>query len=88
MRYVMMAVTVTGMFLASAAQAETAIIYDGNGNFAGTVQSAGRNNAFVYGSDGGLVGSTARAGNSTYFYGSDGSYAGQAVNNGRGSVDD
>lgn len=88
MRYAMVAVTVTGMFLASAAHAETAIIYDGQGNLAGTVMSAGRNNAFVYGSDGGLVGSTARAGNSTYFYGSDGSYVGQAVNNGRGNVDD
>ena len=88
MRYAMMAVTVTGMLISCAAQAETAIIYDGQGNLAGTVMSAGRNNAFVYGSDGGLVGSTARAGNSTYFYGSDGSYVGQAVNNGRGDVDD
>lgn len=84
MRYVMLTMLLT----VSAAHAETAIIYDGESNLAGTVMSAGPKSNFIYGRDGELVGSTARAGNSTFFYGSDGSYVGQAVNNGRSRFDD
>lgn len=78
MRYVMPIVAM--MLSVSAAQAETAWVYDGDGNLAGTVQSAGPNAAFIYDEGGNLAGSTARAGNSTYVYGADGGYRGAVIN--------
>lgn len=78
MRYVMFIVPM--MLSVSAAQAQTAWVYDGNGNLAGTVQSAGPKANFIYDGNGNLAGSTARAGNSTYVYGADGGYRGAVIN--------
>lgn len=75
MRYVILA-----MMFTSAANAQTAWVYGGNGDVAGTIMSAGPNNSFIYGRDGELVGSTARAGNTTYIYGADGGLAGSVIN--------
>lgn len=75
MRYLILA-----MMFSTAAQAETAWVYDGNGNVAGTIMSAGPKSSFIYGAGGELVGSTAQAGNTTYIYGSDGSVAGSVIN--------
>lgn len=72
------------------AGAESALLYDGEGNHVGTVLPAGRN-TFIYDGSGELVGSTAPAGNSTFIYGADGSYQGMIMRNpaapgGRGAL--
>lgn len=76
MRYVMLTILLT----ASAAHAETAFIYDEGGDVAGTIMSAGPKSNFIYGRDGGIVGSTARAGNTTYIYDENGGLAGSVIN--------
>lgn len=50
--------------------------YGSDGNYQGTIQSAGKNNNFIYDRDGEYVGSTTKAGNSLYFYGGEGTYVG------------
>lgn len=62
--------------ISSSAFAGSANFYGSDGSYQGTVQSAGQNNNFIYDRNGEYVGSTAKAGNSTYFFGNDGSYAG------------
>lgn len=62
------------------ANAQSALLYDGEGNHVGTVLPAGRN-TFIYDGSGELVGSTAPAGNSTFIYGADGDYRGAIVRN-------
>jgi hypothetical protein len=52
--------------------------YGSDGSYQGTMQSSGQNNSFIYGRNGEYVGSTAKAGSSTYHYGSDGSYSGSS----------
>lgn len=79
MRYLMLTMLLTATN-AVAAHAETAWVYDGNGDVAGTIMQANPNNSFIYGRDGDLVGSTARAGNTTYIYGADGGLAGSVIN--------
>lgn len=61
--------------------AQTSWVYDGNGNLAGSIQSAGPNANFIYDNQGNLAGSTANAGNSTYLYGSNGGYVGAVIPN-------
>jgi len=64
-------------------RAETAFIYDESGDVAGTIMSANPNNSFIYGRDGELVGSTARAGNTVFIYDENGGLAGQVMSSGR-----
>lgn len=64
----------------SPALAGNANFYAADGSYLGTMSSAGKNSSFIYGQDGSLVGSTARAGHDTLIYNSDGSYAGQITN--------
>ena len=80
MRYVILAMMFSSVATAAYA-GSTSWVYDGNGDVAGTIMSAGPNSNFIYGQDGELVGSTARAGNTTYIYGADGGLAGSVINN-------
>ena len=82
-----MRIIISVMFLSaiisSPAFAGSANFYGSDGSYQGTVQSAGQNNNFIYGLNGEYVGSTAKAGNSTYFYGNDDFYAGYTQSIGR-----
>lgn len=77
MRYILL---IACVFSSSVAFAGSSNFYGANGEYLGTMQSAGKNANFIYGQDGSLVGSTAQAGSSTFIYGADGGYAGQVTN--------
>ena len=79
MRYVILAMMFSSVATAGYA-GSTSWVYDGSGDVAGTIMPANPNNSFIYGQDGELVGSTARAGNTTYIYGADGGLAGSVIN--------
>lgn len=80
MRYVILAMMFSSVATAAYGGGKTAWVYGGNGDVAGTIMSAGPNNSFIYGRDGELVGSTARAGNTVFIYDENGSVAGSVIN--------
>ncbi len=75
-------------FLCAPAFAGNSNFYGADGSYLGTMQSTGKNANFIFGQNGSLVGSTARAGRDTFFYNADGGYAGQVTNRPQGNVNE
>jgi len=69
---------VVGLWFVTPAWADSAIIYDGEGNLAGTVIGNGRTD-FVYDGQGSPAGTIIQNGNNAIIYGRDGGLAGQII---------
>jgi YD repeat-containing protein len=71
------------MLISTSAFAQTSNFYGSEGDYLGTMQSAGQNN-FIYGRDGDYIGSTAPAGRNTFVYDGNGNFVGTIMNNNQG----
>ncbi len=77
MRYMLICLA----FVSTPALAETDTILGADGDYLGTIQSAGPHN-FIYGRDGDYVGSTSPMGNSTVIYDNQGNWVGTVMHSG------
>lgn len=71
------------LLLSTSASAQTSNFYGAEGDYLGTMQSAGNNN-FIYGRNGDYIGSTAPAGRNTFVYDGNGNFVGTIMNNNQG----